>query len=609
MAIIKPFKVKNGLDVSNSRIINLADPVEDSDAATKSYVDSFLGQTESAAFVYALNVSTLDADRPAFNTYKNGMFVETSTIVGNAAKIRIRFNRPLNTLILPDIKYAQSSTSNVDESTYTSLFTEDERLNLDYSLQQQNLTNGQLTILNLDYIQTFEFEFIIQAPANETLAGYHFIKNNNFTYSFQIFTAQPSMILNASFVNPYGSLSELPNGASLEIAIDANEGIQEVEVEGAYFVPSSQSFAGDTTVLMPVAVANAPSGTDTPESAYFRVRVKNSNNVWSDWYDSQTAGSIDGFNFVYVNDTAPTFEGESISYSNAPYIALNLFSEDGSYADISLSSVNFLGGGNVVAEAINGSGLLVEKLSNTSFIAKANASDVYLYDTNTVRLTATRASNGKASTLELKVNVATKDMVLNNLSTSIFRSSPDSSYKSSFSLSSSQVIFSHTAALDYPIAGITLAEQGQVSGANINGLQLVVLDSAAKGTFTNLLKVNATGISGRAVTKYFDIINKGFIPRTLTNVNLLNPAQIPTVSDSTKVLVQVGDNANLIACIYNSSGSAVVGFQGDGNNQINEFYIYSNAGSWYLVFDNNVIALANQGGWVNSARIVIEELI
>lgn len=45
--------LENGLDLKNSKIFNLADPVDDSDAVTKKYVDDFFERLET--YVIALN--------------------------------------------------------------------------------------------------------------------------------------------------------------------------------------------------------------------------------------------------------------------------------------------------------------------------------------------------------------------------------------------------------------------------------------------------------------------------------------------------------------------------------------------------------------------------
>ena len=42
MATLKPFHMKGGADVNNAKIINVATPINNNDAANKAYVDSVM---------------------------------------------------------------------------------------------------------------------------------------------------------------------------------------------------------------------------------------------------------------------------------------------------------------------------------------------------------------------------------------------------------------------------------------------------------------------------------------------------------------------------------------------------------------------------------------
>lgn len=54
------FDLENGLDLKNSKIFNLADPVDDNDAVTKKYVDDFFERLET--YVIALKSETLKSE-------------------------------------------------------------------------------------------------------------------------------------------------------------------------------------------------------------------------------------------------------------------------------------------------------------------------------------------------------------------------------------------------------------------------------------------------------------------------------------------------------------------------------------------------------------------
>lgn len=612
-----PIKFAGGLDSNNQRITNVGYPINDGDAINLKYLsDQGMASTSEVSYVNVIDIISTDPSSPVTKTITNGIFIKSASTAAEDIKIVLRFGKSFSSTTLPNVETLYS-ISKVDDFSqegledanlaWESLFTFNEMNNFDFTDEEQSLTNGDIKILELDYIQTFEFEYLVE----EFEPGYYYFKNGGNITEIQMVTLAAPEILSAQIINDYETgQSEMSNGKNYIVSVTSDSNIKEVEIKGTYVTEKTEvKTSTNLTETISTTVKNGPINTDTGTKGYFEIRVKDANDTWSDWYNSSNSGvDSDKNDYLVINNTAPTFSGVSIAYSNTPLTALNLYSEDSSEATVTLTP-NYLGtGGAVTGAATGGSGLTITKVSNAEFKMRAGSA-TYKYNTNTAILTATRAKNGRTSTQNIQVNIASQDMVIGNISVNTFRSSA-AGYTTTFNLTgTNQQVRTRTLSLGQSISGLTLENQGTISGVNVNNASIKVTDASVKGTYNNLLEVELEGLSGRKVTKNFTIISKGFVERTLSSQNLSAPIVIPKVTTIGDLVVQVGDAGSLETCHYFYTATPTPGFQGDAIDQVMEYCVYESSGTWYITFDNNVFAKAGPGGWLNNARIVIEETI
>jgi hypothetical protein len=597
-----PFRVKGGLDANLERIQKVADPIEDTDAVNKSYVDSL--EVASTNYVYASNAISVDENKPVSLTYTNGIFLTKIQSATEQVTFIIKFDRNTVTWNLPDIKYAWTSSLDLENVTWLSFFSTQEIQNIDYS---QTIINnvgygnsGTLSIENDK--KTFSYAF----TTNTLNDKYLVFKNTDNTFIVEVVTIQAPEITAANITSNYpNTQDQLRNTEQVTFTVTSDVNIYEVEINGTHYTSKIEYKGGTSkTETIITTVKDAPNNQEEGSIAYFNIRVKDVNNNWSNYYNSSTQMTpTNGTDYMVVCNTAPSFSGQTITY---PSGKTGLDTND--IATVNFT-VNYLGAsGNVVCNDLSTNFSNINKVNNSQFLLTAN-SNVYRFNTNTAVFTATRVRNGQTALYNAAINIASLDMVIGNMSVNTFRSS-ELGFNTNFNITgTNQQIAARSITLNGAPSGLTLPNQGTISGTAVNNAQINVTDNVNKQIYSNLLVAQFTGISGRTVTKNFNITIKGFVQRTYSNLNLMNPIIIPNVVDTTKLIVGIGDANNLNNCTFFTPSVIEPLFQGDTANQVNEFYAYLNDGTWYIIFDNNVGALAGPGGWLSNARLVIEETL
>jgi len=598
-----PFKVKGGIDSNMQRVRKVADPVEDYDAINKKYFDEH-SQSADLYYIYVNDVITNEISLPVTIVFKNGIFVETAESASTDIDIKILFNKERDHLVLPNVQYTLTDTDElVGDEVWTDLFTLSERQNINYNQVTHVLTNGTLTIL--DSKSDFSFLFNQNGLENK----YYWFRIGTLTsYKLQAITLEEPVIELASYHSDYtGTQTELRNGQTVVFEVTSDVNITAVEVRGTYITSDTETKGGsNTTETITTTITGAPNNTDTASNAFFEIRVRDANNTWSQWYNSQTGGSnTEGVDYMKANNSSPSISSMLITYNNS-LTALDATET----ADVSFT-LDYIGSGSVVFSDVASNFSNINKSSNTLAIVTAN-NNLYRYATNTLQITATRANNGQVTTTYAQVNIASINPTITSFTPLTMRSGSGAGYATTFNVAINQRITARGVTLPDSPSGITVSNQGTLTNSGstgtINNGAITIQDSATKGNFP--VRVTVTNLAGREVFSDFTVSNTGFVSRTLTAQDLTSSIAIPMVTTPSKVKVQVGDNSNLVGCIYFNGDTGQIwssGFQGEEANQHNEFQIFLNTGVWYIVFDNNVIALASSGGWITNARILIEE--
>lgn len=616
-----PMKFTGGVDLADERARNVGYPIEDSDGVNKKYINDLgLAATSEVAYINVIDIISTDPSSPVTKTFKNGIFIESASTAAEDIKIKLRFGKTFSARTLPNVQTIYSATRINDFGEegleWDSLFTSGEMNEFNFTVAEQSLIKGDIKILELDYVQTFEFEYLVTDFDN----GYYYFRNGGNIVEIEIESMPAPIIQSAEITSSYtAGQDELADGKTMTISITSDKGIKSIEVKGStinYLTQKSENKSGNnTTETIDVTISGGPTGTDTAEKAYFQVRVQDEHGTWSNWYNSDTGSDTEGVDYLLVNNSLPVFGTMTLTYSEDPLTALNLYSEDNSEAIVTFTSVNYLGtGGQVVGTATGGSGLNVIKNNDTKFTMRAGIA-TYKYNTNTAQLTATRAQNGRTVIMDVKVNIASQDMVIGNISRNIFRSSATGETTTFNLTGTNQQVRARTLSLNQNISGLTLESQGTISGVNVNNVSMKVTDASVKGEYVDLLEVKLEGLSGREVTKNFNIISRGFVKRTLTGQDIEEPVEIPTVSNEEKLYVGIGDetttgNGAEVKLYVHGGGIVPPQFSGADAGEA-EFAVYYNnvEEKWFIVFDDNVLSEASSGVWLDNATIIIEEEI
>lgn len=595
-----PFKVKDGLDANQKKIINVADPVDDYDALNLKFF------TENAATVgsgqiFVSNVTTAESGKNVLNTLKNNIAVTKATTAATTIKIIIEFERGGSTDYLPNIQWMKTVTSSVPIGGWMDLMSGSERNGADLSLSSIIMINGTLNVSSDK--PTFTFEYNVLSTSN----GFYHFKNGARVYTMELSRVIGPVITNVVYTGSYpSSQTELRDGQTATLTVTSDSNIYAIEANGTYINTTTVSKSGVNLIdTVNVTIANGPTNTDTAVESYVNIRVQDEYGTWSNVYT--TSGPNDYENFVYVNNTIPVFSGLNISY---PGTKLALDNADTATITYSL---DYLGtAGTVTPSDLNLYFSNILKNSDTNISVTANNS-IYSFDSNTLSISATRVKNGRTTIFNVPVNIASVSAVINQPSVTIMRSGLTGN-DTSTTTSINQRIKSFVVSLPVSPSGITVQSQGTLTNntttSSISSSLIRIFDAAVKETFT--VRISVVNLSERTTTTDFTFENRGFTERTMTGKNITSAVEIPNVVNGSKVLCSIGDSNNLIECsLYSTNFNTVrpYGFSGDAAGQIDEFQVYLSTGVWYIVFDENVISKAGPGGWLTNARIRIEETL
>ena len=614
MANKVPFKVKGGLDANMSRVQQVADPVQDYDAVNKLYVDSI--SVAAVKYVYVSSVISTDVGSPANNTVENGIFITQTSTAADEVTITINFDRSIVSWNIPDIQYGWSPDDDpANVSAWASFFSEPERQGVDFTqttVPSFGIKNGTLTI-EADK-KTFRYEYDEDIS---TLGAENFLIFRNATnyYILEFSVIQAPEIASAEITTTYSTygalIDELHNGRNVTFSVTADTEIAEVQVNGTYYTSNTEVKSGtNLTETISTTVTGGPSSTDTAVNAYFQIRVRDVNGTWSEWYDSSSDSPTndDETDYMMVNNTSPVFSGLSIEY---PGTQTGL--DDNQTAVITYSSLQYLGTGGTAVQSDLGSNFTsTSKINDTEYTATAD-DGIYQYNTNTFRVTATRVKNGRETQSNAQVNIASIDMVIGNMSVTTFRTGPTPGHTTNFNITgTNQQVAARTITLAGTApTGMDIMSEGSISGVNVNNAQLRVDDDVTRQSYTDVIEVEFTGISGRTVEKEFTVSVQGFVERTLTGLNITSPVQIPEVHTATNVVVSLGDGTNNNVLTFSNQATNVsysYSYDYAISDQILEFQVFEDGGDWFITFDETTAANA-AGNYANNATLIIEETI
>ena len=321
----------------------------------------------------------------------------------------------------------------------------------------------------------------------------------------------PAEILSAEFTGGYpGSQTELKAGDTFDVSIVTDVPIVSVQVDDYGAFSSGTFTVSGTNVGFTGTIANR--GTSTIAWG-MRVRVVKSTGSTSDWYLSQSQGSVDGKDVVNLNNLYP-----SVSFGTITYPASQSAIKSGETASVINTVSNY---DSLTYSSPNGELTVTSPTTYQTPKTVTYNSGGYNISSNNLRIVANRAANDADTTANTVVRIANTPATLSVSHASKFRSGGNdgtSVQHHQVAITSSQRLSSYPTLTKDTGGTWQNTNFSWTSTATVFTNNLSVSDDMAKATYnwgaisgTNLAGIVTSTNSG--TTQY---ILGGFVVRTLT---------------------------------------------------------------------------------------------
>lgn len=340
----------------------------------------------------------------------------------------------------------------------------------------------------------------------------------------------PPEVQIAYFTGGYpGSQTELKENDTFNLFIQTNTPVTRIEIDnyGAYKAFSANVAAGTTFTVTTAQIANR--GTST-QNLGARVRVQKANGSFSNWYLTESAGSIDGTHLVKLNNTFPTIS--TINQVNIAYPASQAALKDSETAVVNhtVTSAN-----TVIYNSPNGD----LSISNPSTYETAKTvqriGGTYNISTNNFRIVATRTANNAVTTSTSTVVYIAHTAPTLSVTTPFARlrsggNNGTSVQSYNIVITASQNLISAPSLAPDTNNGGTFSGAGFTGGPTVWTRALQVNDNLVKGTKT-WASISATNLAGKVVTTITSggtYTIGGFVSRTLSLAAFANEVTLNT---------------------------------------------------------------------------------
>jgi hypothetical protein len=379
-------------------------------------------------------------------------------------------------------------------------------------------------------------------------------------------------IIEAYFTGGYpGGQTELKENDTFDIFIKANTEVVELEIadESAFkgLVTSGVSGSENTVTNFIADRGN------TAVARYAKVRIKDSNGSYSEWFFTNSLGTNDGEHTVILNNIRPTLSIGSITYPVDQEAIKNNES-----ATVNIAANNY---SEFLMEPINGELDIIDpNIYSTTKEVKRLSGD-YNIDTNNFKITLNRIQNDSSIAKEGLVKIV-------NVPAEITISEQNENLKSSptgnnnlINLNSNQELIEPPTLQAEVGTWVELAFQGGPYDWTRN---LSIDDSITKGTYnwSNLLAKGLSGIITSTITGESEYTLAGFKERELSFPPFTRKVDIGTnVVDPYSLICtdMSGEEFSYQSSKLNSSwGFTIV--DSDGTPNPNGKYIYITDDNW-----------------------------
>jgi len=340
----------------------------------------------------------------------------------------------------------------------------------------------------------------------------------------------PPVVQIAYFTGGYpGSQTELKENDTFNFFIQTNTPITRIEIDnyGAYKAFSANVTPGTSFTITTAQIANR--GTST-QNLGARVRVQKANGSFSNWYLTESFGSIDGTHLIKLNNTYPTIS--TINQANITYPASQAALKDTETAIVNHTVTN----ANTVAYNSPNGDL---SISNPSVYETAKTvqriGGNYNITTNNFRIVATRTANNAITTSTSTVVYIAHTAPTLSITTPFSRLRSGGNNGTSIQsynivITSSQNLISAPSLTPDTNNGGTFSGTGFTGGPTVWTRALQINDNLIKGTKT-WASISGTNLAGKIVTTINSggtYIIGGFVSRTLSLAAFANEVTLNT---------------------------------------------------------------------------------
>lgn len=159
----------------------------------------------------------------------------------------------------------------------------------------------------------FEGEIPVNVQFNNGETEIEVTHNDGPTRTVRLLENRGPSVVSATFVNGYpGNQTELKEGDTFDLRIEATVGFTEIEVEdfGACFAQNI-ILPNNNIQVFPVEIADRG---NNPQLLPCRFRLRDRFGIWGPFFTTDSVGNEDGVHLVNCNNRYPSFAFEDVSY-------------------------------------------------------------------------------------------------------------------------------------------------------------------------------------------------------------------------------------------------------------------------------------------------------
>lgn len=362
------------------------------------------------------------------------------------------------------------------------------------------------------------------------------------SHTVQITVDAPPVVQDALFSGTYpGTQTELKAGDTFSVTINTDIPINKIEVSD-YGALTAQTITVTEGTSHSFTATIANRGT-TLQSLGMKVRVQKSTGAWSEYFFSETQGTVDALHILKLNNIYP-----SLSFGVVTYPSAQTAIKGNESATVLNSVSNF---DTINYSSPNGELSISNPTTFESTKTVSRVSGTYNVSTNNLQMTAIRNANGSTTTVNTVIKIAdtppTISITISGNPSRLRSGGNDGTSPQNYTIN----IVSNQQLKQAPTLS---APAGTFQGSAFTGgpttwsRSLTVTDNDPKGSFnfSSLSAFNLAGVEQTAINSGATYTLGGFVSRQIPLEAFQNQAQMNVAVDSyNKVTLSWSFNAGV----------------------------------------------------------------